>query len=128
MDQYPGPILNLCDPVEHLVGGGVIEHQAQRLRGIQPRRYRNQFRRQHHVLAVPSSHGKSRNCIPDLEAGNAATCALDHPDDVVTRYIGQRRNPLIQAIPHQDISVSDAGSQHSDSHFMRLRIRQISVD
>src|SRR5215211_3272669 len=119
----------MCDAVQHLVGGDVVEHQRHRLAGIDSRGHGIQLlHRQDDVLAVAPIEGKGRDSLPGLQSRGVRAQSLHYADNGVT---GSERRPRAARIaPAPDVHIGEphVGSQDLDEYLPADWRRQLVLD
>ena len=117
------------DAVDHLVGGDVIQDEADGLGGIQIVRHGNQMRGgDEEVAAVASNHGERGDTLAGREAGDAIAESVNVADDVIAGSEGKGLLNGIEAVPHEDVGIGNAGGDDFDAHLTWTRIWQVVLD
>ncbi len=122
-------LAKFCDAMDHLVGGDVIEHEADGFGGIQVVRHLNEMRRgDNEVAAVASNHGEGGDTLAGCKAGDAVAESVYIAHDVVAGSEGKRLLHGIEAVAHEDVRVGDAGGNDLGAHLTRTGHWQVVFD
>ena len=115
--------------MDQLIGGGVVQNQADRFGGIEPGGNWHQFGlRQHYVTRISSGLCDRGDQIAGLPLRHAGAAGVDDADDIVAGRIGQRRDAGIQSAAHQHVGESNSACKNADAQFVWAGIANFVFD
>src|SRR5215510_5744902 len=107
--------------MQHLVSGGVVQHQADSFGRVQPRWDRNQFMLwqagEFRVGAVDRQRG---NDLARFESSDPVSEPIHHANQIPTWCEGKRRRFGMNALAHHDVGQGNTRGEHSYPHFTML--------
>jgi len=117
------------EAVKHLVGGDVIEDEADGFGGIEIRGHGDEMGfGNHSELGVAANHGERGDALTEGEVLGARADGVDFTNDVVAGSEGKRRSLWIETVAHEDIGIGNAGGKIFDADLARARRWQIVFD
>ena len=126
MNQHALARSDLGGAVQHLVRRDVIQHEADRLGGVQPGRHRNQLTlRQAYELRVRAADRERGHYLAWFDSRDAVAEPIHRAHQIPPRREGQRGRLRMNALAHHQVGQGDARGQHFDSRFAALRLRAL---
>lgn len=122
VDEEALALAEIAHAVEHLVGGDVVEDEADGFGGVELLGNGDEMRcGNESVLRIAADHGECGDALTESELRDSRTEGVDVADDVVARGEWKWRNFGIEAVAHEYVGVSDAGSEIFDADLAGAR-------
>jgi len=129
VDQEALAFAEFGEAVKHLVGGDVVEDEADRFGGIKVSGNEHEMRDgKERVLRIPADHGESGDALAEKELRDSRTEGINVADNVVPRGERKRRGAGVEAVAHEDVGVGDARGKHFDADVTLARRRKVVFD
>ncbi len=129
MDEEALALTKFCDAMNHLVGGDVIQDEADGLCGVQVIRHGNEMRSgDEQVAAVASNHNEGGDTLAGREAGDAITQSVNVAHDVIAGSERKGQLNRIEAMAHEDVGIGNAGGDDFDAHLAWAGSWQVVLD
>ena len=109
--------------MQHLVRRDVVQHEADRLGGVQPRWHRNQFTlRQADELRVRAADRQCGNYLAWFDCRDAVAEPIHHADQIPARRERQRGRLGMNALARHQVGQANTRGKDSHLHFAPLRL------